>query len=102
MTKMQTSMLVLSIHQQKALNLVKNYKYILQAVNGKQPNKGNDVSVNAVQSASEDRIERLVASALKNFADKLQVIPQPYQLNMGVKCKSSVQRFFCKNFGHFL
>ena len=71
--------------------------------------KGNDVLVNAVQSTSEDRIEQLIASALEEFANKLQVSQQPYhqlsvnktQQSADEKWKSSVQCFFCKNFGHF-
>ena len=86
---------------EEALNLVKHHQYISQAVDGKQSKKVNDVSVNAVQSTSEDRIEQLVASALKEFASKLQVSPQPYQQSADEKWKSSVQCFFCKNFGHF-
>ena len=54
-----------------------------------------------MQSTSEDRIEQLIASALKEFASKLQVSPQPYQQSADEKWKSSVQCFFCKNFGHF-
>ena len=94
---------------EEALNLVKHHQYISQAVDGKQSKKGNDVSVNAVQSTSEDRIEQLIASALEEFANKLQVSQQPsHQLSINrtqqsadEKWKSSVQCFFCKNFGHF-
>ena len=93
---------------EEALNLVKHHQYISQAVDGKQSKKGNDVSVNAVQSTSEDRIEQLIASALEEFANKLQVSQQPYhqlsvnktQQSADEKWKSSVQCFFCKNFGH--
>ena len=93
---------------EEALNLVKHHQYISQAVDGKQSKKGNDVSVNAVQSTSEDRIEQLIASALEEFANKLQVSQQPYhqlsvnktQQSAHEKWKSSVQCFFCKNFGH--
>ena len=93
---------------EEALNLVKHHQYISQAVDGKQSKKGNDVSVNAVQSTSEDRIEQLIASALEEFANKLQVSQQPYhqlsvnktQQSTDEKWKSSVQCFFCKNFGH--
>ena len=94
---------------EEALNLVKHHQYISQAVDGKQSKKGNDVSVNAVQSTLEDRIEQLIASALEEFANKLQVSQQPYhqlsvnrtQQSVDEKWKSSVQCFFCKNFGHF-
>ena len=93
---------------EEALNLVKHHQYISQAVDGKQSKKGNDVSVNAVQSTSEDRITQLIASALEEFANKLQVSQQPYhqlsvnktQQSADEKWKSSVQCFFCKNFGH--
>ena len=93
---------------EEALNLVKHHQYISQAVDGKQSKKGNDVSVNAVQSTSEDRIEQLIASALEEFANKLQVSQQPYhqlsvnktQQSADEKWKSSAQCFFCKNFGH--
>ena len=47
----------------------------LQAMDGKQSKKGNDVSVNALQSTLEYRIEQLIVSALKKYADKLQVSP---------------------------
>ena len=94
---------------EEALNLVKHHQYISQAVDGKQSKKGNDVSVNAVQSTSEDRVEQLISSALEDFANKLQVSQQPYhqlsvnktQQSADEKWKSSVQCFFCKNFGHF-
>ena len=94
---------------EEALNLVKHHQYISQAVDGKQSKKGNDVSVNAVQSTLEDRIEQLIASALEELANKLQVSQQPYhqlsvnktQQSADEKWKSSVQCFFCKNFGHF-
>ena len=94
---------------EEALNLVKHHQYISQAVDGKQSKKENDVSVNAVQSTSEDRIEQLIASAIEEFANKLQVRQQPYhqpavnktQQSADEKWKSSVQCFFCKNFGHF-
>ena len=94
---------------EEALNLVKHHQYISQAVDGKQSKKRNDVSVNAVQSTLEDRIEQLIASALEEFANKLQVSQQPYhqlsvnktQQSADEKWKSSVQCFFCKNFGHF-
>ena len=94
---------------EEALNLVKHHQYISQAVDGKHLKKGNDVSVNAVQSTSEDRIEQLVASALEEFANKLQVNQQPYhqlslnrtQQSADERWKSSVQCFFFKNFGHF-
>ena len=94
---------------EEALNLVKHHQYISQAVDGKHSKKGNDVSVNAVQSTSEDKIEQLIASALEEFANKLQVSQQPYhqlsvnktQQSADEKWKSSVQCFFCKNFGHF-
>ena len=94
---------------EEALNLVKHHQYISQAVDGKQSKKGNDVSVNAVQSTSEDRIEQLIASALEEFANKLQVSQQPYhqlsvnktQQSADEKWRSSLQCFFCKNFGHF-
>ena len=93
---------------EEALNLVKHHQYISQAVDGKQSKKENDVSVNAVQSTSEDRIEQLIASAIEEFANKLQVRQQPYhqpavnktQQSADEKWKSSVQCFFCKNFGH--
>ena len=84
---------------EEALNLVKHHQYISQAVDGKQSKKGNDVSVNAMQSTSEDRIEQLIASALEEFANKLQVSQQPYhqlsvnrtQQSADEKWKSSVQ-----------
>ena len=54
-------------------------------------------------------VEQLIASALEDFANKLQVSQQPYhqlsvnktQQSADEKWKSSVQCFFCKNFGHF-
>ena len=94
---------------EEALNLVKHHQYISKAADGNHLKKGNDVSVNAVQSTSEDRIEQLIASALEEFANKLQVSQQPYhqlsvnrtQQSADEKWKSSVQCFFCMNFGHF-
>ena len=61
---------------EEALNLVKHHQYISQAVDGKKTRRGNEATVNAVQSPSEARIEQLIASALKEFATKFQISPQ--------------------------
>lgn len=93
---------------EEALNLVKHYQYISQAVDGKKAKKGNEASVNAVQSPSEERIEQLIASALKNFASKIQPSPQNSsqsssartEINKDVKKRRAIQCFFCNRFGH--
>ena len=94
---------------EEALNLVKHHQYISQAVDGKKARKGNDVNINAVQAPSEARVEQLIASALKQFTDKLQVNPKqnlPASTNKKEQSesdnqKASMQCFFCKNLGHF-
>ena len=42
---------------EEALNLVKHHQYISQAVDEKKAQRGNEATVNAVQSPSEARIE---------------------------------------------
>ena len=61
---------------EEALNLVKHHQYISQAVDGKKTRRGNEATVNAVQSPSEARIEQLIVSALKEFATKFQINPR--------------------------
>ena len=45
---------------EEALNLVKHHQYISQAVDGKKARRGNEATVNAVQSPAEARIEHLL------------------------------------------
>ena len=94
---------------EEALNLVKHHQYISQAVDGKKTRRGNEATVNAVQSPSEARIEQLIASALKKeFATKFQINPQSNSQSSSTetkqisdaKKKHSMQCFFCKKFGH--
>lgn len=94
---------------EEALNLVKHHQYISQAVDGKKSRRGNDISVNAVQSSSEQNVEQLISSVLKEFASKLQVdqkqIPprsssQTEQGDDARKRFSRMRCFFCNNFGH--
>lgn len=89
---------------EEALNMVKHHQYISQAVDGKRQKKSADVSVNAVQSPSEARVEQLIASALKDFAKKLPkdsptnlTPPKPDQKG---DAKKKIRCFFCKRFGH--
>lgn len=88
---------------EEALNLVKHHQYISQAVDGKKTKREYEASVNAVQTPSEARIEQLIASALKDFAAKLQSSQSSSsESEEKVKRKkSSSQCFFCKKFGHF-
>ena len=93
---------------EEALNLVKHHQYISQAVDGKKTRRGNEATVNAVQSPSEARIEQLIASALKEFATKFQISPQSNSQSSSTetkqisdaKKKKSMQCFFRKKFGH--
>ena len=93
---------------EEALNLVKHHQYISQAVDGKRQRRGNEATVDAVQSPSEARIEQLIASALKEFATKFQINPQSNSQSSSnetkqisdAKKKNSMQCFFCKKFGH--
>ena len=88
----------------EALNLVKHHQYISQAVDGKEARRGNETTVNTVQSPSETKIEQLIASALKEFATKFQ-IQSSIQFSFFFNCdkaisdakkKNSMQCFFCK------
>ena len=87
---------------EEALNLVKHHLYISQAVDGKKARRGNEATVNAVQSPSEARIEQLIASALKEFATKFQINPQSSSQSSSIetkqisdaKKKNSMQCFF--------
>ena len=93
---------------EEALNLVKHHQYISQAVDGKKARRGNEATVNTVQSPSEARIEQLIASALKEFATKFQINPQSSSQSSSTetkqisdaKKKNSMHCFFCKKFGH--
>ena len=93
---------------EEALNLVKHHQYISQALDGKKARRGNEATVNSVQSPSESRIEQLIASALKEFATKFQINPQASSQSSSTetkqisdaKKKNSMQCFFCKKFGH--
>ena len=57
---------------EEALNLVKHHQYVSQAVDGKKTKREYEALVNAVQTPSEARAEQLIASALRDFAAKLQ------------------------------
>ena len=93
---------------EEALNLVKHHQYISQAVDGKKSRKGYDVSVNAVQSPSEARVEQLISSALKQFANEFQVNPKLNPQEPAPKADqstcsrktSSIRCFFYQRFGH--
>ena len=56
---------------EEALNLVTHHQYISQAVDGKKAKRECEALVNAVQTPSA-RVEQLIASALRDFAAKLQ------------------------------
>lgn len=88
---------------EEALNLVKQYQYISQAVDGRHRRKKDDISINSVQHLSERRVGELIASALNEFASKLKiqdVRPTPSSSPASVD-KTQVVCFFCKNTGHF-
>lgn len=85
---------------EEALNLVKHHQYISQAVDGKKSRKETEATVNSVLSPSEDRVEQLIASALEQFAEKLQSITVKVEQIADRKRKKSMQCFFCKKFGH--
>ena len=57
---------------EEALNLVKHHQYVSQAVDGKKTKREYEALVNVVQTPSEARVEQLIASALRDFAAKLQ------------------------------
>ena len=91
---------------EEALNLVKHHQYISQAVDGKKAKREYEASVNAVQSPSEARVEQLIRSALRDFAEKVQESSTSLSSSSETeekakKKKSSSQSFFCKKFGHF-
>ena len=90
---------------EEALNLLKHHQYISQAVDGRKARRGNEATVNAVQSPSEARIEQLIASALKEFATKFQINPQSSSQSSSTetkqisdaKKKNSMQCFSVRN-----
>ncbi|KAH3844511.1 hypothetical protein DPMN_086769 [Dreissena polymorpha] len=64
------------LSMEEALDLVKQHQYISLAVDGKKNRRGReDVSVNVVQASSEAKTEELIASALKEFAKKMNITP---------------------------
>ena len=91
---------------EEALNLVKHHQYISQAMDGKKAKREYEASVNAVQTPSA-RVEQLIASALRDFAAKLQesctssLSSSSETEEKAKKKKSSSQCFFYKKFGHF-
>lgn len=93
-------------NMEAALNLVKHHQYISQAVDGKKSKRGkDDVSINAMQTPSEARVEQLIASALEKFATESKKnslsSPSKEKQKLQNQKKNSVQCFFCKKFGHF-
>ena len=103
---------------EEALNLVKHHKYISQAIDGKKNGTGtikinavrclraedhvpvNCVPVNAEQCPSENRVEELIATALQQFAERLQINSARTEQIVDTKKKKTIQCFFCKKFGH--
>ena len=73
-------------------------------MDGKKAKTEYEASVNAVPSPSEDRVEQLIASALRDFAAKLRescTSSSSETEEKTKKKKSSSQCYFCKKFGHF-
>ena len=70
---------------EEALNLVKHHQYISQAIDGNR-NRKEIISINAVrclledhvsdnleQCPSENTVEELIAAALQQFAERIQI-----------------------------
>ena len=103
---------------EEALNLVKHHKYISQAIDGKK-NRTDTIKINAVRCfraedhvpvncvpvnaehcPSENRVEELIATALQQFAERLQINSARTEQIADTKKKKTIQCFFCKKFGH--
>lgn len=98
---------------EEALNLVKHHKYISQAIDGKN-DRSDIVTINAVrclraedcatvksvQCPSENRVEELIATALQQFVQRLQINSAQAEHIADTKKKKTVRCFFCQKFGH--
>ena len=97
---------------EEALNLVKHHQYISQAIDGNR-NRKEIISINAVRCLSEDhvsdnleqcpsenRVEELVAAALQQFAERIQINSVQTEHISDTKKRKTMQCFFCKKFGH--
>ena len=97
---------------EEALNLVKHHQYISQAIDGNQ-NRKEIISINAVRCLSEDhvsdnleqcpsenRVEELIAAALQQFAERIQINSVQTERIADTKKRKTMQCFFCKKFGH--
>ena len=97
---------------EEALNLVKHHQYISQAIDGNQ-NRKEIISINSVRCLSEDhvsdnleqcpsenRVEELIAAALQQFAERIQVNSVQTERIANTKKRKTMQCFFCKKFGH--
>lgn len=94
---------------EEALNLVKHYQYITEAVEGKRYMKRRDPAVNTVEPVSEARVEQLIEKAINRLAATLQKAnvgaPAQPQTQAGAsgtadKSKKGPSCFFCKKPGH--
>ena len=97
---------------EEALNLVKHHQYISQAIDGNQ-NRKEIISINAVRCLSEDHVsdnleqcpsentvEELIAAALQQFAERIQINSVQTKRIADTKKRKTMQCFFCKKFGH--
>lgn len=95
----------------RALNLVKHYQYITQAVDGKRGRK-SEHTVNAVGSGAsmdEDRFEKLLEAALTKMATMFSQgqVPKNHNLESATatgqnpRRKKYMQCHYCKKPGHF-
>ena len=96
---------------EEALNLVKHHQYIFQATDGNQSRK-EILSINSVRCLSEDhvpdnveqcssekRVEELIAAALQQFAERIQIDSVQTERIADTKKRKTIQCFFCKKFG---
>lgn len=86
---------------QAALNAVKHHQYISEAVDGKKHSRRSkdDVSINAVNTSAEARVEQLLNKAMEQLSSKIQQLTTTNKetesrTGRGLSC------FFCKQRGH--
>ncbi|XP_033727443.1 uncharacterized protein LOC117316785 [Pecten maximus] len=84
-----------------ALDKVKQHQYITQAVDGKSKKKAKDeVTINAVESLSQAKVETMIEKALSRFTDKFTKAKEDKK-EKTTKSSSNSACFFCKKTGHF-
>ncbi|KAJ8315881.1 hypothetical protein KUTeg_006557 [Tegillarca granosa] len=91
---------------QAALNAIKHFQYISQAVDSKKSRRSKDeYTVNAVSFATEAKVEAMIAKAIDNLANRLQRMdkdkpPKAVTQNDMPPTVATGKCYFCQLPGH--